>query len=464
MSNVSLGGATPRFEAEVENVAAPANAGTAAGVEGSTACPGEVAGIGFGARGPEVAKLQSDLHAAGFNPGTIDGMFGRGTERALIAFQQRSGLEASGRADPNTLEALGKAVAAAPTVTLRSEEGMGVPLYATVDGKERKLTDDSWGSFSLEGGRLAAWKGSDGAGGYENEGQSLHIFDPKSGESRKVMSEYVMIDDVTTARSANGDLALLVQMSDGGLGGPHFGLVDPERGQVFRQPMARLIEAQGDRIKLAVFDDEEAFLEDKPSRVETHSIRELLKNEVIVNPHSHPVGGVESIRLDGEGWFGKPLYATIDGEEKHLTDDAVLAFNLEGTGLVAWSGVDGAGGFEGEGQSLSVYDANTGETRKVMAEYFMIDDVTAMPTSDGDLGLLVQMSDGGAGLPHFGVVDPDRGQVFKLVGAKLLKQEGDEITVGMFREGDEKPSSYRTFDLKKILQGDVIENPLPDWE
>lgn len=59
-----------------------------------------------GSSGPEVVQLQEKLKALGFNPGNIDGIFGTGTEAALIAFQKSAGLLADGIAGPRTLSAL----------------------------------------------------------------------------------------------------------------------------------------------------------------------------------------------------------------------------------------------------------------------------------------------------------------------------------------------------------------------
>lgn len=60
-----------------------------------------------GSEGPEVERLQTELQKRGFNPGTLDGKFGGGTEAALIAFQNSEGLLADGKAGPKTLAALG---------------------------------------------------------------------------------------------------------------------------------------------------------------------------------------------------------------------------------------------------------------------------------------------------------------------------------------------------------------------
>lgn len=53
----------------------------------------------------QVKTLQYLLSQAGYEV-EIDGDFGRGTEKALIAFQRKSGLTVDGRAGPKTVEAL----------------------------------------------------------------------------------------------------------------------------------------------------------------------------------------------------------------------------------------------------------------------------------------------------------------------------------------------------------------------
>ena len=60
------------------------------------------------ARYREQMKLtQGTLRDLGYTPGPIDGIMRSGTATALRAFQQREGLLATGRANPETLAALG---------------------------------------------------------------------------------------------------------------------------------------------------------------------------------------------------------------------------------------------------------------------------------------------------------------------------------------------------------------------
>lgn len=56
--------------------------------------------------GPTVKKLQRALAKVGFSPGAMDGVFGLGTEAAVIAFQRSNGLLADGVAGPRTLAKL----------------------------------------------------------------------------------------------------------------------------------------------------------------------------------------------------------------------------------------------------------------------------------------------------------------------------------------------------------------------
>jgi putative chitinase len=76
-----------------------------------------------GSTGSDVSSLQARLKELGFNPGTVDGVFGPGTEAALKAFQASEGLVADGIAGPKTIAALQLSVSTAipsaiPAVTV----------------------------------------------------------------------------------------------------------------------------------------------------------------------------------------------------------------------------------------------------------------------------------------------------------------------------------------------------------
>ena len=57
-------------------------------------------------RNETVRKIQSLLTDLGYNPGSIDGVFGPKTETAVIAFQTAKGLSVDGKVGPQTWAAL----------------------------------------------------------------------------------------------------------------------------------------------------------------------------------------------------------------------------------------------------------------------------------------------------------------------------------------------------------------------
>jgi murein DD-endopeptidase MepM/ murein hydrolase activator NlpD len=75
-----------------------------AAVTVSLALPAGAAAMG----NPEVAALQVALHGRGLYAGTIDGVAGPGTSRAVRVFQRQAGLAADGVAGPATRRALGR--------------------------------------------------------------------------------------------------------------------------------------------------------------------------------------------------------------------------------------------------------------------------------------------------------------------------------------------------------------------
>lgn len=60
-----------------------------------------------GSSGTMVSNIQTTLKNLGFYKGTVDGVYGSGTETAVKAFQQKKGLTVDGKVGPATLKALG---------------------------------------------------------------------------------------------------------------------------------------------------------------------------------------------------------------------------------------------------------------------------------------------------------------------------------------------------------------------
>ena len=61
----------------------------------------------LGSRGDEVRRIQRKLKQLGYYTGSIDGIYGSNTQKAIISFQRSCGLTADGIAGPRTLLYLG---------------------------------------------------------------------------------------------------------------------------------------------------------------------------------------------------------------------------------------------------------------------------------------------------------------------------------------------------------------------
>ena len=68
-----------------------------------------------GSSGPDVLTLQTTLKQLGFDPNGVDGIFGPGTQAAVIAFQKAKELTPDGICGPNTMAALQSSAAVAGT-------------------------------------------------------------------------------------------------------------------------------------------------------------------------------------------------------------------------------------------------------------------------------------------------------------------------------------------------------------
>jgi hypothetical protein len=179
----------------------------------------------------------------------------------------------------------------------------GGKLYITVAGRERSIYNEAFDAWLVNDGRDVVFSSHDGAGGFENEGQSLRIYNVATRAIRKILSESFGINAVQEVKTSAGRTVLLVAMSDGGLGGSYFGVVDPKRGEVFFRKWAEVTGINGDNVTLAMFraDDFVAINHERggwkqgpsnqvisktkvtPYKIETHDLKRLLKNRVIYN-------------------------------------------------------------------------------------------------------------------------------------------------------------------------------------
>jgi hypothetical protein len=162
------------------------------------------------------------------------------------------------------------------------------PLLISINGSERQVADKALNAWLIHNGHQLVYSGEDGAGGYENEGQSLRLYDPQTGESRKILSEYFSIDSAKEVEAAGGKRVILVGMRDSGLGASHLAVVDPERGEVFAARKARLLSCKDDTIVLGYYRDAdwEAMARGQavsPVKTERYNLTRLLKRPLIVN-------------------------------------------------------------------------------------------------------------------------------------------------------------------------------------
>src|SRR5215204_6114013 len=159
-------------------------------------------------------------------------------------------------------------------------------LFVTIAGTEKKVTDQAQQAWIINGGRHVVYSSSEGAGGFENEGQSLHLYEVDKGNYKRIMSEYFMVETVTEVITSNKKRALLVTMEDGGLGASYVAVLDPLRGEVFFRRWVRILANKGDTIVLGFYREADwGELEQGkkvwPYKRERHNLESLLRRPLI---------------------------------------------------------------------------------------------------------------------------------------------------------------------------------------
>lgn len=167
-------------------------------------------------------------------------------------------------------------------------------LFVTIGGTEKKISDQAQQAWIINRGRHVVYSSSEGAGGYENEGQSLHLYDVQTGNQKRILSHYFMVETLKEVVTTRNKRALLVTMEDGGLGASYVALVDPWRGEVFFRRWARLLAHKGDTIVLGFYKEEDWGELDaskvRPYKRERHNLNSLLRRSVIVNKKENWMG------------------------------------------------------------------------------------------------------------------------------------------------------------------------------
>lgn len=96
----------------------------------------QAAVLSSGSRGETVALIQQRLKDWGYYTGEADGIFGRGTHQAVMAFQRKNGLDADGLVGEKTATALGISLSGTVSAALYQESELSL-LARLVSGEAR---------------------------------------------------------------------------------------------------------------------------------------------------------------------------------------------------------------------------------------------------------------------------------------------------------------------------------------
>lgn len=96
----------------------------------------QAAVLSTGSRGETVALIQQRLKDWGYYTGEADGIFGRGTHQAVMAFQRKNGLDADGLVGEKTAAALGISLSGTVSAALYQESELSL-LARLVSGEAR---------------------------------------------------------------------------------------------------------------------------------------------------------------------------------------------------------------------------------------------------------------------------------------------------------------------------------------
>ena len=266
-------------------------------------------------------------------------------------------------------------------------EYFGGKLFITVNGQQKMIAEQANDVWLINKGREVVYSARYGAGGYENEGQSLYIYEVATGKSRKIMSQYYIIMGVSEFKLKNGETALLVRMEDGGLGASYFSVVDPKRGEVFFRSFAEITALKEDTITLLFYKDNDwdkilqsrgadyyegkdafptARAKVKAYKTEKHDLKTLLKGKVITNKPTNEYleAGLKRVKLylwrvndfeDGKNFVlgtverevevAAPLRPTLEELFRGTTKDeeekgfSTVTFGMKFEGVVLKNGV-----------------------------------------------------------------------------------------------------------------------------
>ena len=175
----------------------------------------------FGSRGEEVRQIQTKLKSLGFYSGSIDGVYGNGTKKAVTQFQKSCGITADGIAGPTTLLYLGlssssaysssdvwllaKLIAAeARGENYRGQVAVGAVVLNRVShasfpdsisgviyqkGAFDCVTDSNWNVSPTETAKKAA---QEALNGWDPTGGAIYYYNPKTASNGWIRSRPVL--------------------------------------------------------------------------------------------------------------------------------------------------------------------------------------------------------------------------------------------------------------------------------
>lgn len=114
-------------------------------------------------------------------------------------------------------------------------------LYTQIGEQDVRIADEAFTAWLMDGRQKTAYSAADGGGGYENEEQSLRLYDGRARTQRTVLSANDVIDTVSAITTPRGRQSLRVEMRDDGLGASHVAVGDPRRGPVDRCQQVKLV-------------------------------------------------------------------------------------------------------------------------------------------------------------------------------------------------------------------------------
>ena len=177
-----------------------------------------------GSSGSVVRQIQTKLRDWGYYTGSVDGVYGSATEKAVRYFQSRNGLTADGKAGPKTLAALGISAGSAAQSSsgdvnllarLISAEARGEPYHGQVavgavvlnrmkhpsfpntmsgviyqPGAFTCMTD---GQFNQPVADSAYRAARDALNGWDPTGGAIYYFNPATATSKWIWSRPLLI-------------------------------------------------------------------------------------------------------------------------------------------------------------------------------------------------------------------------------------------------------------------------------